>query len=244
MRFSERSLYSLCLWIVALLGLSPAFTAIAAGQSFSPSGKTETRIQLDASASANTGLPADTSAVLVDLASRATVIFAGQVLAVTSSAGTVDIRFQVETPVRNAPQHGDYVLREWAGLWSSHPNRYRVGQHVLMFLTARGSAGLSAPVDVSDGIVPLVANAQQPIVDASGRVPADTPSAGFTVDLRWLHTHVVRTSGMPATPNPLSSVSSKTRTWSGPVAPLSPVSAASLRSVLAVIGSEGSDARP
>ena len=243
MRSSKRSLYSLCTWMIAVLSGLPASFAIARAQSASTLATVGVRRHLDASP-AGTPLPAGTSAVLVDLASRATVIFAGQVLSVTPFGGTVDIRFGVESPVRNCPQNGDYVLREWAGLWTAHPNRYRIGQRVLLFLTARGPAGLSAPVDVNDGIVPLVPTAQPPIADASGMAPADTPSAGFTVDLRWLQTHVVRTSGTPALLNSLSTASSTMRAWSGPVAPLAPISATSLNSVLAVIGNKGSNAQP
>ena len=243
MRLSKLSLRSL--WLLFLVGLAnaPLWDVVAAAQSSSPE-KAVAQRNLDVSTSASTVVPAGISTVLADLSSRAAVIFTGQVLAITPTAGVVDVRFQIDTPVRNCPQNGDYVLREWAGLWTAHPDRYRVGQHVLLFLTARGAAGMSAPVDVNDGIVPLVATAQPPIMDASGTVPADTPSAGFTVDLRWLHAHVVRTSGTSAALHSLGAVSPTTHPWSGPVAPLASAPATRLSNVLAVIGRKGGDAPP
>ena len=240
MLLNQLSLRSLCFWLTVTLAMAPVWGGVAAAQSLSPD-KAVTKPNLGASAPANNGLPANVSAVLVDLASRSAVIFAGQVLAVTPSAGVVDIHFQIDTPIRNCPQAGEYVLREWAGLWSAHPNRYRVGQRALLFLAARGAAGMSAPVDVNDGIVPLIATAQQPIMDASGMVPADAPASGLTVDLRWLQARVVRNSATPVLLNASGAGNAAAKAWSGPVTPLVTVSAPSLNSVIAVIGEGGND---
>ena len=240
MRLSKLSLRSICFWFTVTLAIAPVWGVVAEAQS-SASGEVVTKRNLDASAPTSTAVPADVSAVLVDLASRAAVIFTGQVLAITPSAGVVDIRFQIDNPIRNCPQNGDYVVREWAGLWTAHPNRYRVGQRVLLFLTARGTAGMSAPVDVNDGIVPLIATAQQPIMDASGTVPADSPSDGLTVDLRWLQARVTRSSATPVLLNSLSAGNSAAKAWSGPATPLVTVPAPSLTSVIAVIGKGGND---
>lgn len=240
MRFSKLSLRSLCFWLTVTLAIAPVCGVVAVAQS-SSAGKTATKRDLDASSPANSAVPADVSAVLVDLASRAAVIFTGQVIAITPSAGVVDIRFQIDNSIRNCPQNGDYVVREWAGLWTAHPNRYRVGQRVLLFLAARGVAGMSAPVDVNDGIVPLLATAQQPIMDASGTVPADSLSDGLTVDLRWLQARVTRSLATPVLLNSLSAGNSAAKAWSGPVTPLVTASAPSLTSVIAVIGKGGND---
>ncbi len=237
MRFSDHSLRSICFWFTVALTSAPWPGVCAAAQSLS-STKVAAKPDLGVSAP-----PAGASAVLVDLASRAAVIFSGQVLAITPFKGVVDIRFQVETPIRNCPQNGDYVLREWAGLWTAHRNRYRVGQHVLLFLTARGAAGLSAPVDVNDGIVPLVATAPQPIMDASGMVPADAASAGLMVDLRWLQARVARTSAAPVVLNALRARSSTGQAWSGPVPPLAPAPVTTLTSVIELLGQGGGDAQ-
>jgi hypothetical protein len=144
-------------------------------------------------------VPADISAALLDMASRAGVIFAGQVISVArnDSAGFVDVRFHVAEAVLGSNAGGIYVLREWAGLWSGEPERYRAGQSLLLFLSARGPSGMSSPVNGSEGIVPLLATAQEPIADALGNVPADDGLAtggmtSMTVDLRWVQTGVAR----------------------------------------------------
>ena len=242
MRLSKLSLRCLCFRFIVTLAIALVGGVVAVAQS-PVLDKVATKRNLDASAPTSAGVPAGVSAVLVDLASRAAVIFTGQVLAVTPAAGVVDIRFQIDNPIRNCPQNGDYVVREWAGLWTAHPNRYRVGQRVLLFLTARGAAGMSAPVDVDDGIVPLVATAKQPIMDTSGTVPADAPSGGLTVDLRWLQARVTRTTTTAVVLNALSVGSSAQKAWSGPVTPLPTVPAPSLSSIIAVILNGGSDAQ-
>ncbi len=239
MRRSKQSLLSLSFWLCAVLIASvSSVTARAQGQT----SKVVEKRNLGAAGPAAPALPPGLSAVLMQLAGHAAVIFSGQVLAVTPSAGVVDIRFHVENSIRNCPQNGDYVLREWAGLWTAHPDRYRIGQHVLLFLTARNSAGLSAPVDGSDGIVPLAAAAPQPLADASGTAPADAPSAGFTVDLRWLQARVARTSAAPMLLHSLSVTGSAGQAWAGPVAPLATAPATSLTSVIELLGQGGSDA--
>ena len=239
MRCSEQSLPSLCFWLCAVL-IAPMWGVTATAQN--QTSKVAAKHNLGVAGPAVPALPADLSAVLVSFAARAAVIFSGQVLAVTPSAGVVDIRFHVDNPIRNCPQNGDYVLREWAGLWTAHPDRYRVGQHVLLFLTARSSAGLSAPVDGNEGIVPLMATTQQPIADASGTAPADTSSTELTVDLRWLQTRVARTSAAPRLLHSLSTGGSRVQAWSGPVAPLAKGPATSLTSVIELLSQGDSDA--
>ena len=158
------------------------------------------------------------------------------VLDVAPSAGVVDIRFHIENPIRGCPPNGDYVLREWSGLWAADPGRYLVGQHLLLFLTARGPAGISAPVDVNDGFLPLLATSPQPLADASGKAPADLPSAGLSVDVRLLQTRVTRSSVTPVLLNSLGAGNPPEAAWSGPVAPLAAHPPASLAAVLALIG--------
>ncbi len=239
MRCSKQSLLSLCLRLSVVL-IAPVWggTATAQGQT----SKVAAKGNLGVAGAAGPAMPAGLSAVLSDFASRAAVIFSGQVLAVTPSAGVVDIRFHVENPIRNCPQNGDYVLREWAGLWTAHPDRYRVGRHVLLFLTARSSAGLSAPVDGNDGIVPLVATAEQPRADASGTAPADASSSELTVDLRWLQTRVARTSVTSMLLHSSSTEHSRGQAWSGPVTPLAKGPATSLSSVISFLSQGDSDA--
>jgi hypothetical protein len=207
-------------------------------------------------------ISAGASTVLAEMASHAGVIFTGQVVAVERSdaAGFVDVRFHIEQAVRGCPKSGAYVLREWAGLWTGHPERYRVGQRRLMLLTARGAGGMSSPVGGMDGAIPLVATGTEPLANGTGVAPADAGlgAAAFAVDLRWIEARGVRGTvsgsgraqaqmvavGGPATPwptdpDPLSGG------WIGPVSPLNPGSSvsaaaaapASLSAVLAVLGS-------
>ena len=100
-----------------------------------------------------------TQAVLVEMASRAGVIFAGQVTGISreDERGFVEVWFRVEVPVRGVGRVGsrEYVLREWAGLWTGG-DRYRVGLRYLMLLMPKGASGLSGPVDGMDGALPLI----------------------------------------------------------------------------------------
>lgn len=204
-------------------------------------------------------ISAGASTVLAEMASHAGVIFTGQVEAVERSdaAGFVDVRFRIEQAVRGCPKSGAYVLREWVGLWTGHPERYRVGQRRLMLLTARGSGGMSSPVGGMDGAIPLLATGTEPLANGTGVAPADTGLgvAAYGVDLRWIEARAVRaTAGgssraqaqvvggpampWPVDPDPLSGG------WSGPVIALntssnggSAAAPASLSAVLAVVGS-------
>ncbi len=130
--------------------------------------------------------PAQTTAsVLTEMASRAGVIFAGNVLAVThhNAQGYVEIQFHVDSAVLHCAAGSTYTVREWAGRWAGQPERYRPGQQLLMLLTAPGPAGLSAPVNGSDGAIPIVPGA----VGTLGDVGA---AAEPVVDLRLLATRV------------------------------------------------------
>jgi hypothetical protein len=208
-------------------------------------------------------VPAGAGAELQQMAAHAAVIFAGQVVAVTrnDAAGFVDVRFRIDQAVRGAPASGAYVVREWTGLWISHPDRYRVGQRRLMLLTARSRDGFSAPVGGMDGAIPLVATGAEPLADGTGVAPADAAAGpmALAADLRWIAARAVRTVttvaqptarlqavGVPAKPRP----DPANAEWVGAIAPL-PASAsaasrpADLASVMALLGtrSKGSDAR-
>jgi hypothetical protein len=124
---------------------------------------------------------ASVAGVLRGLASRAGVVFVGQVLSIVSKAGVVEITFQVQQPVIGVAS-GTYVLREWAGRWTGGQQRYRIGQRAMFFLHTPSVAGLSSPVDGMAGIVPLV--------------PMGA-NVGALLDVRMLATRVARTAGSP-----------------------------------------------
>ncbi|WP_198152114.1 hypothetical protein [Granulicella tundricola] len=186
-------------------------------------------------------VPAGTvEGVLLGMANQAGVIFAGQVVSVTRADGNgyVDVAFRVDQAVRGCDTGGTYTVREWAGLWVGQTERYRVGQRLLMLLTAKGAGGMSAPVNGMDGAIPVVANVAPPLM-RNGVVPADTgvDEAGGLVDLRWIRARVTRGIGsgtsaasgnavqaqvtaswVPVTGTPFQPISD----WVGPIAPMPP----------------------
>jgi hypothetical protein len=125
----------------------------------------------------------DTSvgAALRNLASRAGVVFVGQVTGIQRQGGVVEVRFSVQRAVLG-PVGATYTLREWAGLWAAGQPRYAVGQRAMIFLHAPSAAGLSSPVDGMDGIVPLLPTA------------TNTPPL---LDIRRLAARVQRAPGAP-----------------------------------------------
>lgn len=99
---------------------------------------------------------------------RADVVFTGEVLSIERAEGAVTVRWQVQDAIRGV-RAGEYVLREWAGLWSGDSARYTVGERALVLLHAPSLAGLASPVGGLDGVIPLRGDA-----------------AGSVLDLRWL----------------------------------------------------------
>jgi hypothetical protein len=80
------------------------------------------------------------------------IIFSGRVTSIgraPSSPGQAQastaVTFQVEHAMRGASLGHSLTIHEWAGLWSSG-ERYRVGEHVLLFLYSPGKLGLTSPV--------------------------------------------------------------------------------------------------
>ena len=142
-------------------------------------------------------VPAEAQSVLAAMVTSAAVIFAGHVVSIAPGNGFVDVTFRIEEPVRGGSKLGVYVLREWAGLWSGAPDRYHVGERLLLLLAARGPSGMSAPVGGDEGIVPILAGAVQPLADPHGNAPAEdgslaTDITGMTADLRRVQARAVR----------------------------------------------------
>lgn len=176
---------------------------------------------------ASPAIPTSAVGVIRAAAGRAGVIFAGQVVSIHREdlAGFVDIRFHVDQAVRGCGNGDTYVLREWAGLWSGEPPRYREGERLLMLLAPRGRGGMSAPVDGPAGVIPLLAVREQPLVGSRGVVPAETAqqqALGEGVDLRWVETLATRRTFLPHG-------GAKTREAMQPLPP-------SLASVMALLG--------
>jgi hypothetical protein len=115
------------------------------------------------------------------LASRAGMVFVGQVQKIEPKGGVVEITFTVQQPVLGVVG-GSYVIREWAGRWTGGTQRYWVGERAMFFLHGPSAAGLSSPVEGMTGAVPVVP------MGAGG---------GALLDVRWLTARVRRTMGAP-----------------------------------------------
>jgi hypothetical protein len=207
------------------------FLAVAASRGASPAVAQE---------SPASTLPATVDEALLAMAARAGVIFSGTIVAIDhqDESGYVDIRFHIDEAVRNCPQTGFYVLREWSGLWAGGLVRYRVGDRRLMLLHDRGPSGLSSPVNGLDGAIPLVADAIPPLTRGTASAPADTASPEDPrPDLRWVAAGVQRTStGEVVSATTVKPHATATEpNWFGPVAPIPSSTAPPLRSVMALL---------
>ena len=194
-----------------------------------------------ATVGASTAVPASTAETLRRLGARAGVIFVGRVVEVRryDAAGYVDVVFHIEQGVRGAATGGDYVLREWSGLWVGVNERYPVGKRLLLLLSARGPSGMSSPVGGITGVLPLIAVRQPPLLHGAAAPPPYTEeeaTVGEAVDLRWVESAGVRETTAPEhlsrdTQEPANPVRTRARNeteheadreteWSGPVAPM------------------------
>jgi hypothetical protein len=79
-------------------------------------------------------------------------IFSGTVAAITrqpatrgQAVETVAITFRVENAIRGALPGEDLTISQWIGLWSGG-QRYRIGEHVLLFLYPPSKLGLTSCV--------------------------------------------------------------------------------------------------
>jgi len=89
------------------------------------------------------------------LTAHAGYIFKGTVISVQHSEpaggiGTIQVVFRVDQGVRNAESGKTLTIREWAGL-SDAGERYRMGEHVILFLYPMSGLGLTSPVGGSLG---------------------------------------------------------------------------------------------
>jgi hypothetical protein len=86
---------------------------------------------------------------LPQIVAPAGMIFSGTVTAVSpvSAKGerATSITFKVNQAIRGASSGQNLTIHEWAGLWS-HGERYRVGEHVFLFLYSPSRLGLTSPV--------------------------------------------------------------------------------------------------
>jgi hypothetical protein len=91
------------------------------------------------------------------IAHSAGTIFSGTVTGITrhpatrpQEVETVAITFHVERAIRGASPGTDLTVSQWMGLWSSG-QRYRVGEHLLLFLYPPSKLGLTSSVGAEIG---------------------------------------------------------------------------------------------
>ncbi|HTZ83673.1 MAG TPA: hypothetical protein VMB66_10800 [Candidatus Acidoferrales bacterium] len=89
---------------------------------------------------------------LPEMIRSAGLIFAGTVIRIERRPGTsahsvetVTITFRVENAIRGATPGEGLTISQWIGLWSSG-QRYRLGEHVLLFLYPPSKLGLTSSV--------------------------------------------------------------------------------------------------
>jgi len=120
------------------------------------------------------------AAVFRQLVSAAGIIFSGRVTSVghrplpsEQDPTATLVTFQVERAIRGISTGQTFTIHEWSGLWS-RGERYRVGEHVLLFLYAPGKLGLTSPVAGAMGRFAL---------DTEGRILINgQQSASFMTD--------------------------------------------------------------
>ena len=90
-------------------------------------------------------------------ARAAGMIFSGTVIQIErrpatggQSVESVAVTFQVENAMRGAIPGQNLTITQWIGLWSSG-QRYRVGEHVVLFLYPNSKLGLTSTVGGSLG---------------------------------------------------------------------------------------------
>ncbi len=98
-----------------------------------------------------------TTPLLTRLSQQAAYIFSGTVLSVErqqpkgpNDVAAVQITFRVDQAVKGVTAKRTFSIREWAGLWD-RSDRYRPGEHVLLFLYHSSKLGLTSPVGGDTG---------------------------------------------------------------------------------------------
>jgi hypothetical protein len=96
--------------------------------------------------------------LLPQLVRSAGAIFVGTVTAISRSpvtrkdaVATVAIAFHVNQGLRGTTTGQNFTLHQWAGLWNSGQQRYRIGEQALLFLYPPSKLGLSSCVSAALG---------------------------------------------------------------------------------------------
>lgn len=121
---------------------------------------------------------------LKQMVQAAGIIFSGRVTFIGRSGpvsgqapAATTITFQVEQAMRGTATGQSLTIHEWAGLWNSG-ERYRVGEHVLLFLYPPSKFGLTSPVSGPIGRFAMDVRGRILISDHHAEVLANDPILG------------------------------------------------------------------
>ncbi|MFZ0732881.1 MAG: hypothetical protein WAM79_11200 [Candidatus Sulfotelmatobacter sp.] len=96
-----------------------------------------------------------------DMIRAAGLIFSGTVTGIerqpttaAQSVGTVKVTFRVDNAVRGVTPGNTLTISQWIGLWSTG-QRYRLGEHIFLFLYPLSKLGLTSSVAGSLGRFPV-----------------------------------------------------------------------------------------
>jgi len=124
---------------------------------------------------------------LGDLTRQSGYIFAGTVIAIdrqiqenSSQPPVMRLTFRVDQAIRGVRAGQLLVIREWAGLWDSG-DRYRVGEHLVLFLYPPSKMGLTSPAGGSLGRFAMNANGEVILQQArQAALFSEAASSGIT----------------------------------------------------------------
>lgn len=144
----------------------------------------DARAQLAAAPSSDVAQPILPPPLLTQMLRSSGQVFSGTVLNVdhsysesSNALATTDIRLRVDEAIRGVRKGQVLEIKEWAGLWQAG-ERYRPGEHVLLFLYPPSKLGLTSPVGHQAGRF---------LIDKGGNV---LPNTGHTTKPIQIH-HVI-----------------------------------------------------
>lgn len=121
---------------------------------------------------------------LKEMVQAAGIVFSGRVTFVGRSGpvsgqapAATTITFHVEQAMKGTTTGQSLTIHEWAGLWNSG-ERYRIGEHVLLFLYPPSKFGLTSPVSGPIGRFAMDVRGRVLIGDHHAPVFANDPILG------------------------------------------------------------------
>lgn len=135
------------------------------------------------------GLPQPSASIpsLRGLTHQSGYIFAGTVVSVdrvapksADSLAVMRVTFRVDQAIRGVRAGQLFAIHEWTGLWESG-TRYRVGEHLLLFLYRPSRLGLTSPVGGAFGRFPMDNNGRLILEEARSTALKMDPALRGTI---------------------------------------------------------------